>query len=483
MKEPSVRILVADDERPQREILVSSLCDEGFRAQGVPGLPEALAALEQARKVDDPFGVVVTDLRMPTDKEGLELLQQARRDDPLCEVVLVTAYATDDVAFHSGKARAFGFLTKPLDFEKTIITITSAADKSRLARENASLKRLLLSGESGYCGIIGKNTQMTDMFSVIDRVAGTDATCLIRGESGTGKELVARAIHKMSPRTADPFVAINCAAIPGNLIESELFGHEKGVFTGAIARRAGRFEDVAGGTLFLDEIGSMQLDLQPKLLRAVQELEFSRVGSAQMIPFRGRIVAATARDLEEAVQVGEFREDLFFRLNVIVLEIPPLRERKDDLPLLIDYFLARGSRRHGKNFQGVTAPVLVAFEGHSWPGNVRELENSLERMMVLGDSEMLGAELLPPTITSIGARAGNGDNGQFLLPSGGLVLEDLERDLIEQALERASGRLEPAARMLGITYKTLQYRIKKYRLKDENGVLPDGIIPDEDHIA
>ncbi|MDE0961058.1 MAG: sigma-54 dependent transcriptional regulator [Planctomycetota bacterium] len=478
-----VRILVADDERSQREVLVSSLCGEGFRAEGATGLPQALALLEQAREADDPFGVVVTDLRMPTDKEGLELLQQARHDDPLCEVVLVTAYATDDVAFRSGKARAFGFLSKPLDFEKTLITITSAAEKSKLARDHASLMELLVSGKDAFCGIVGKSAGMTDLYRLIERVAGVDSTCLILGESGTGKELVARAVHQMSARKKRPFLAINCAAIPANLIESELFGHEKGVFTGATSRRVGRFEDVSDGTLFLDEIGSMDLSLQPKLLRAVQEMEFSRVGSAETIPFRGRIVAATARDLESAVAEGEFREDLFFRLNVIVLTIPPLRQRKEDLPLLIDHFLAVGSRRHGKVFQGVSGAVLAAFEKHLWPGNVRELENSLERMMVLGDGEVLGEDLLPPTIASPGSQQGPSGDGQFQLPREGLILDDLEQNLIEQALERTGGRLDPAAKMLGISYKTLQYRVKKYRLKKENGVSSEEIVPGEGRIA
>ena len=478
----AVRILVADDERSQRDILVSSLREEGYRAEGVSGLDEALRALEQGRKSDDPFGVVVTDLRMPTDTEGLDLLQKARHDDPLCEVVLVTAYASSEVAFRSGEAKAFGFLEKPLDFEKTMILIGSAAEKTRLARENATLREII-DGENSFCGIIGKSPRMLELYQLIDRVAGSDATCLIRGESGTGKELVAKAIHRMSPRSESPFLAINCAAIPEALIESELFGHEKGVFTGATSRRAGRFEDVGKGTLFLDEIGSMQLDLQPKLLRAVQEMEFSRVGSAETIPFRGRIVAATSCDLEKAVASGEFREDLFFRLNVIAIELPPLRERKGDLPLLVDHFLARGSRRHGRKFHGVSPAVLEAFEKHSWPGNVRELENSLERMMVLGDSELLGESLLPPTISGINGEVQIDEKGAFRLPSEGLVLENLERDLIEQALDRVGGKLEPAARMLGITYKTLQYRIKKYRLARKTEAPVDDSIRGEGRIA
>ena len=459
------RILVADDERSQREILVSSLEKRGYGVTGVGDLKSAVKKFELALEEENPFHAVVTDLRMPTDKEGLELLVHVRSADPLCEVILVTAYASSDIAFQSGEARAFAFLEKPLDFEKTIFTIDSAVEKSRLAHENANLRQLI-SGHNSFCGLIGKETRMKQLYQLIERVSSTDALCLIRGESGTGKELVARAVHECSQRNNDPFVAINCAAIPPNLIESELFGHEKGAFTGATGRRSGRFEDVGSGSLFLDEIGAMALDLQPKLVRALQEMEFSRVGSVDTIPFEGRIIAATARDLEEAVRQEEFREDLFFRLNVVVLDIPPLRERKEDLSLLVDHFIARGRLRHNRDFEGVTPEVMDVFESHAWPGNVRELENCLERMMVLSEESLLDAPLLPPGLKNSERGVRSGDDTLFALPSEGLVLGDLEKDLILQALLRSDGRLEPAARMLGITYKTLQYRIKKYRLRE-----------------
>ena len=468
----SGRILVADDEKAQREILVSSLKKQGYEVSGAGDLKTALSLFDQGLQEQTPFNTVVTDLRMPTDKEGLELLIHVREMDPLCEVILVTAYASSEVAFQSGEARAFSFLEKPLDFEKTIFTIDSAVEKSKLAHENASLRQMI-HGQNSFCGLVGREARMQQLYQLIDRVSVTDAVCLIRGESGTGKELVAHAIHECSNRSGQPFVAINCAAIPPNLIESELFGHEKGAFTGAVGRRSGRFEDVGEGSLFLDEIGAMALELQPKLLRALQEMEFSRVGSVESIPFKGRIISATARDLEEAVKLEEFREDLFFRLNVVVLDIPPLRERMSDLSLLVDHFLARGRLRHDRDFEGVTTEVLDAFERHSWPGNVRELENCLERMMVLSDQPLLGSDLLPPGLKSSSVGVASIDDSLLSLPREGLVLEDLEKDLILQALLRSDGKLEPAAKMLGITYKTLQYRIKKYRLRETSESLGD----------
>ena len=461
----SGRILVADDEKAQREILVSSLEKRGYEVSGAGDLKAALKMYDQGLQEQNPFHTVVTDLRMPTDKEGLELLKHVREEDPLCEVILVTAFASSEVAFQSGEARAFSFLEKPLDFDKTIFTIDSAVEKSKLAHENASLRQMI-HGQNSFFGLVGRDGRMQQLYQLIERVSVTDAVCLIRGESGTGKELVARAIHECSNRKSQPFVAINCAAIPPNLIESELFGHEKGAFTGASGRRSGRFEDAGEGSLFLDEIGAMALELQPKLLRALQEMEFSRVGSVESIPFQGRIISATALDLEEAVKQEEFREDLFFRLNVVVLDIPPLRDRMSDLSLLVDHFLARGRLRHDREFEGVTTEVMDAFERHSWPGNVRELENCLERMMVLSEQPLLGLDLLPPGLKNTVEGTVSVEDSILSLPNEGLVLEDLERDLILQALLRSEGKLEPAAKMLGITYKTLQYRIKKYRLRE-----------------
>ena len=471
-------ILVIDDDSEIRYSLNRVLASKGYAILSAASGEEGIEVAERSQP-----HVILLDNRMG-GISGIETLQHIRSASPSSMVILMTAYGTTQTAIEAMKFGAFDYIIKPFSPQK-ILQIIENASKARADLEAAGGKTpsRKIDPDDIKEGIVGQSESMQEVFKMIGQVAASDATVLVTGESGTGKELVARAIYRHSHRSGASYLAVNCAAIPENLIESELFGHEKGVFTGATSRRVGRFEDVGAGTLFLDEIGSMELSLQPKLLRAVQEMEFSRVGSAETIPFRGRIVAATARDLETAVAEGEFREDLFFRLNVIVLTIPPLRQRKEDLPLLIDHFLARGSRRHGKDFQGVSAAVMTAFESHSWPGNVRELENSLERMMVLGDGEVLGVDLLPPTIANLQSQLLPVGDGPFQLPREGLILEDLERSLIEQALQRTGGSLDPAAKMLGISYKTLQYRIKKYRLKKENGLLSEEIIPGEGRIA
>ncbi|MGE3165664.1 MAG: sigma-54-dependent transcriptional regulator [Planctomycetota bacterium] len=491
------KVLVCDDEEAQRRILCEILETAGHEADLAATAEEGTAKFRAAFEKDAPFELVFTDLKMPANTEGLELLRAVKEIDPQVEVVLMTAYSTVRSAVHAMKLGAFEYLPKPFDKERFLHVVSLASEKLELVHENRRLRQMVSSGDSIH-PMIGRAAAMKELFRVVERVARTDTTCLIRGESGTGKELVARAIHAQGPRANKPFLAINCAAIPESLIESELFGHEKGVFTGATSVKMGRFEEVGHGTLFLDEIGSMKYDLQAKLLRVIQEREFSRVGSADLIPFRGRIVAATAQDLEALIAANEFREDLYFRLNVVPLEIPPLRERIEDIPALVDRFLRKCNERLQTRVVGVTPAVLEAFEAYSWPGNVRELENCIERMVVLGDSEWLGESLLPKAIRAgahlRGAVNANGNGiahaegtrlstlepattagagaaaaagaGAFALPSQGVVLEDLEADLIRQALDRTGGRIEPAAQLLGVTYKTLQYRIKKYDLKD-----------------
>ncbi len=478
------RILVADDEQIQRGILKEILESRQYRVEIASGLDEALQLFRQAREDSDSIELVFTDLKMPSSTEGLQLLRDVKDLAPNTEVVLMTAYAEVQSAVEAMKYGAFEYLPKPFDRDRFLHVVEAATKKLSLIQENRRLRELVRQG-AGARKIIGKSRQMEDLFRIVDRVSQTDTTCLIRGESGTGKELVARAVHHGGERSEQPFLAINCAAIPEALIESELFGHEKGVFTGAHSAKSGRFQEVGRGTLFLDEIGSMKYDLQAKLLRVIQEREFSRVGSSKLLPFHGRIVAATAQDLESLIAENKFREDLYFRLNVVSLEIPPLRDRTDDIPLLIDHFLRKGGERLGRRFKGVTPSVLEAFEAYRWPGNVRELENCLERMMVLGDGEILGPSLLPPAVGGeSGLPSENGGGGAtsrrldsdpeeqglvsngISLPTEGVVLEDLEAELIRQALERSGGRLEPAAQLLGITYKTLQYRIKKYGLND-----------------
>ncbi|MFQ5654094.1 MAG: sigma-54-dependent transcriptional regulator [Planctomycetota bacterium] len=470
------RILVADDEEIQRNILGEILFSAGYLVVTAGGVGEAVRLFRAALEEENPCDLVLTDLKMPADTEGLELLKEVKEIRPEAEVILMTAYSTVRSAVTAMKLGAFEYLPKPFDKERLLHVVSQVTEKLALRQENLRLRRLVAGG-TGLGRIIGRSEPMQELYRIIERVAATPSICMIRGESGTGKELVARAIHSNGPRADQPFIAINCAAIPETLIESELFGHDKGVFTGAVTARAGRFEEVGEGTLFLDEIGSMKFDLQAKLLRVIQEREFSRVGSSRLVPFHGRILAATAQDLEAAIAEHRFREDLYFRLNVVSIEIPPLRERASDIPLLVEHFLLKGSERIARPVRGVTAGVLAAFEDYSWPGNVRELENCLERMLVLGDDELLGKDLLPPALLReggmpphLGELEGGRSNGSggaaFFLPEDGLVLEEMEADLIRQALERSDGKLEPAARLLGITYKTLQYRIKKHRLKE-----------------
>jgi len=472
------RILVCDDQQRQRDIVADILTGGGYRVSTAESLATALEVFDSAIEGGDPFDLVLTDLKMPNSTEGLDLLRQVKERHERSEVILMTAYATVQTALEAGRFDAYAYLEKPFDRTGLLHVVRRAEEKLRLVLDNERLRQLVNPHDS-FHGIVGESVRMRELTELIRRVAVTDATCLVRGESGTGKELVARAIHRSSDRADKPFVAVNCAAIPETLIESELFGHERGAFTGANRARAGRFEETRDGTLFLDEIGSMKFDLQAKLLRALQEREFSRVGGTNLLPFGGRIVAATAQDLESAIENHKFREDLYFRLNVVSLEIPPLSARGEDISLLVNHFLKKGSERLGREFTCVTPGVLEAFENYNWPGNVRELENYLERMMVLGDSEILNESQLP---TVLSARSGKEisssmtSNGAITLPEEGVVLDDLEKDLIRQALGRTGGRLEPAAQMLGITYKTLQYRIKKYRLKEKpeesSGVSP-----------
>ena len=480
MSEYKPRILVADDEQIQRGILKEILESRDYRVSIAAGRDEALELFRNGVAEAEPFDLVFTDLKMPGGTEGLDLLRSVKELRQNSEVVLMTAYAEVQSAVDAMKFGAFEYLPKPFDRDRFLHVVEAATEKLSLIHENRRLRALVRQGV-GTRKMVGRSPRMEELFGMIERVARTDTTCMIRGESGTGKELVARAVHHGGDRADQPFLAINCAAIPETLIESELFGHEKGVFTGAHSAKAGRFEEVGSGTLFLDEIGSMKYDLQAKLLRVIQEREFSRVGSSKLVPFHGRIVAATAQDLEALIAENQFREDLYFRLNVVTLEIPALRERLEDIPPLIDHFLRKGGERLNRSFKGVTPGVIEAFEGYPWPGNVRELENCLERMMVLGDGELLDEGLLPPSFRRsplpISEGTGGGDTSssnraageRFELPAKGVVLEDLEAELIRQALARSRGKLEPAAQLLGITYKTLQYRIKKYGLNDKDG--------------
>jgi DNA-binding NtrC family response regulator len=356
---------------------------------------------------------------------------------------------------------AADYLTKPFEKDELLLVLGRALKARRLEQQVESLRRTLRDRHR-LGRLIGAAPPMQEVFALVERVAPTDVAVLIRGESGTGKELVARAIHELSGRAARPFVALNCAAVPEGLLESEFFGHERGAFTGAVQSRPGRLEQADGGTLFLDEIGAMRVDLQVKLLRAVQERVVERLGSKSSRAVDVRIVAATCEDLEDLVRRRAFRDDLYYRLAVVPVELPPLRDRREDVPLLVDHFLALACQRFGRPRPALAPELMERLLDHPWPGNVRELQNCVERVVVLAASPSLGLDDLPPAIRR-GPEPAEVDTA-FRLPLGGVRLAELERSLLRQALERSRGSLAPAARLLGISYKTLQYRIRKHGL-------------------
>ena len=458
---------MVDDEEPQRLMLSKILGRAGFEVVTAADGRQALASLE-----DGTFDLMLTDQRMPS-MDGLELLEQSRQANPGLPVVLMTAHGTVSTAVQAMKRGAADYLTKPFDRDELLLVIEKALRQSRLENEVATLHGALRDRYQ-LDNIIGATETMQQVFSLIERVSCTDVPVLILGESGTGKELVARAIHERSGRGSGEFVALNCAAIPEHLLESEFFGHERGAFTGAVRAHAGRFEQADGGTLFLDEIGAMRIDLQAKLLRAIQEHEVQRLGSSSTRSVDVRILAATGEDLEQAIRKRTFREDLYYRLNVVPIHVPPLRERAEDIPLLIDRFMSAATKKLGRPAPTVSPEVVERLQCYSWPGNVRELENCIQRMVVLAQGNRLTRNDLPPAMNQSTA-AGTSLDG-FELPAQGVRLPELERHLIQEALQRTRGNLRPAARLLGISYKTLQYRIRKHDL-DRGQYGPDAAWP------
>ncbi len=385
------RILVVDDEAAQCRLLAETLQREGYPAQAVTDPQEALALLKR-----DHFDIIITDQRMPT-MSGIDCIQAARRIDPDITAIIVTAYATIETAVKAMKLGAFDFLTKPIDVEHLLVLLSKAEEQRQLIRENRLLREQIQERQA-LPGIIGQSPAMQEVFSIIQRVAPTTATVLIRGESGTGKELIAKALHFHSPRRDRPFIAVHCAALPETLLESELFGHEKGAFTGAVRARDGKFQAAHGGTLFLDEIGELSPSVQVKLLRFLQERTFERVGSNRSQQVDVRLVAATHRDLEQAIKNGAFREDLYYRLNVVSLRVPPLRERRQDLAALIDHFLSHYTQANHRDIQGYSRECYDALLRYDFPGNVRELENIVENAVVLSRGTHLSVADLPPAL-------------------------------------------------------------------------------------
>jgi DNA-binding NtrC family response regulator len=444
------RILVVDDEPAQRELVAGFLVKRGFEVMQAAGGEAALARFKQ-----EPFELVLTDQKMP-DLSGLQVLEGVRAISPETAVIIMTAYGTIETAVSAIKAGAADYLTKPVNLDELLHRIHRVRERQQLLSENRELREALAERHRVE-GIIGESGPMQEALSLVRRVAPSDATVLIRGESGTGKELIAKAIHYASPRAAGPLVKVNCAALAESLLEAELFGHEKGAFTGAIATRKGRFELADGGSLFLDEIGDLPAHMQVKLLRVLQEREFERVGSSRPIRVNVRLLAATHRDLEALVREDRFREDLYYRINVVTVTLPPLRERREDLALLIDHFLRTFAAKNAKPIAGLTRDAREVLLRYDYPGNVRELENLIERAVVLTRDEIIGIADLPLTLHDPAPEPA-------AAPGLETAVEALERRMIREALARASGVQTRAAEWLGISERVLRYKLKKYGL-------------------
>jgi two-component system response regulator PilR (NtrC family) len=448
---------VVDDERSMREFLGILLAKHGHEVVTAENAGQALACIGEGG-----LDLVVTDLRLGLDS-GLDVLQAVKTHSPATEVVIITAYATAENAVQAMKLGAYDYVLKPFKVEEFGLVVQKALEHRALLAENRVLRRRAGAPDRSV-EIIGRSAVVDEVRQLVQKVASTRTTVLVLGESGTGKEVVARAIHSRGGRADQPFVDINCGAIPEGLIESELFGHERGSFTGAAGEKPGLFEVAGSGTLFLDEVGELPPQVQVKLLRALQERRIRRVGGNRDLPVSARIVAATNRDLQGEVASGRFREDLYYRLNVIQIRLPALRERREDVPLFIDHFLARFAAEASKPDLRLSPAALEALLSHEWPGNVRELANAIERAVTLSDGPEIQVAELPPTVRgeASGARASEA----AVLPEGGLDLQGhldaIERHLLEQALQRTQGVKTEAARVLGLTFRSLRYRLAKY---------------------
>jgi two-component system response regulator HydG len=449
-------LLLVDDEPANLDSLERIFAREGYRTQRAETGAAALALLR-----DRPPDVVLTDLMMP-GMSGQELLRAVKAVAPDAEVVLMTAYGTVEAAVAAMKDGAYDFLTKPLKRHAVLKSVAQALEKRRLVLENKQL-RARLAGVSSP--IVGQSPALRATLDIIRQAAPSSATVLLLGESGTGKELFARALHEHSNRAQAPFVPINCAAIPETILESELFGYERGAFTGAVARKEGRIERAQGGTLFLDEVGELSSAVQVKLLRFLQEGEIERLGGTSTVKVDSRVVAATNRDLASAVQAGRFREDLYYRLNVIQVVLPPLRERLEDIPLLADHFVARYAAKNGKQFSGITPGAMEALEAYGWPGNVRELENAIERAVVLSPGSEIDIDALPQPLLQA-ARGPRGPippalEGRTLVIPLGTTMEEIELRVIRETLRHTKGDKNLAAQLLGIAARTIYRKLDR----------------------
>ncbi|MCP4868927.1 MAG: sigma-54-dependent Fis family transcriptional regulator [Proteobacteria bacterium] len=454
------KVLVVDDDLSLRQFLTNMLRRGGYSIRAVPSGEEALAAL-----AEEPADVVVTDLNME-GMTGMDVLRAVKADHPDTEVVMITAYATTENAVAAMKDGAFDYVVKPFNVDELKLILTKAFEKREMGEENREL-RAALQDRFGYSNLVGKSQAMGGVYDYIDRVKDTPVNVLITGQSGTGKELVACAIHFEGVRKAKPFRSINCGAIPENLIESELFGHRKGAFTGAVANSEGLFASAEGGTLFLDEVGEMPPQTQVKVLRAIQERKIRQIGGHEEVSVDVRLIAATNRDLTEEIAAGRFRSDLYYRLKVVTIELPPLHERLSDLPLLIQHFLERYGEEFGRPGMTLSEDVKRLLAGYPWPGNVRELENVIQRGVALARTSEIDAGCLPPEIL-----AASGDPLAFptaIGPGGAdldALMESYERQLLTSALEEAEGVKKEAARLLGISFRSLRYRLQKIGMEE-----------------
>ena len=443
-------ILVVDDDpgiRDSFEAVLSKDYDLRFAAQG----PDALRFLSAS-----DVNLVLLDIRMP-GMDGMEVLRRIKELNEQTEVVVVTAVKSLKTAIEAIKLGASDYITKPFDTHEILSLIKRVIEKQELLKEVMYL-RSEIARDRGFENLVGRNARMREIYDLVSRIADNNATVLLNGESGTGKEVLARAIHQQSNRNLRPFIAVNCAAIPSELLESELFGHEKGAFTGAIATKVGKFELATGGILFLDEVGSMRLDLQAKILRALQEREVERVGGTRIIKIDVRVIAATNRDLKKAVEEGSFREDLYYRLNVVPITLPDLKDRQEDIPLLANHFVQKFAQESNPNIREISKEAMAILMSHPWPGNVRELENVIERAVTLGRGPAIQPSDLP-------AHLAGGINPLERALAKEATLEDLERDYIAMTLRRTKGHQIRAASILGIDRRTLYRKIRRYGLR------------------
>jgi DNA-binding NtrC family response regulator len=449
-------ILVVDDEQLQRDIVKTILDDEGYETYTASSGEEALATIKKYNP-----DVILTDLKME-GMNGIELLDSVQKESvaPYPTMIIMTAHGTISSAVESMKKGAFDYLTKPLSKDSMLITVGRAVERSGLLKENLQLQRELYD-RFRIEGIVGRSSEMQEAVEIMKKVSNSSATIFIRGESGTGKELAARAIHYNSPRKSRPFTALNCACIPENLFESELFGYEPGAFTGAQSRKIGLFEATNNGTLFLDEIGDLPLMMQSKLLRVIQDKEIRRLGGKDPIKVDVRIITATNKDIEKELVKGNFREELYYRLKVVTIELPALRSRKNDIPELSRFFMNKYSREFGKRIKEIDSTAINALAGYNWPGNIRQLESVIERAVIMCDTETITLK----DIKSELRYAESSGPFSFDFPKGGINFEELEKDLLKKSMARANGVVAKAAKLLGMSYKTFWYRWEKLNME------------------